>query len=320
MRIASIDIGTNTILLLIADIGNDGIVAPLVEEQRMPRLGKSVDANKVIGKQAFETVATVLLEYKAIINRYHTDIIVACGTSAVRDAANKEEFIQYIRRTTGIQIEILTGKGEALWTYRGALSGLPIGGDQAAVLDIGGGSTEISFAISKDPGHPNVLTLNRFSFQVGSVRLTERVFKNIPPSPADIVKAQEIINTEFSTLIQWNVFGHYLIGVAGTVTTLACLNQGMKDFDSTKVNGYRLKRDRVGVWFDKLSRLTPSEMHLLSNVTMGRADILPAGTLILLEFMKRFNFEEIVVSDRGVRYGLVSREFEKRRAASSSKS
>ncbi|HLX12489.1 MAG TPA: Ppx/GppA family phosphatase, partial [Bacteroidota bacterium] len=146
MRIAAIDIGTNTVLLLVADVDDRGTIHPIAHEQRFPRLGKSVDAQRKILPDGFSSLTEILPQYKSIANEANADIIVACATSAVRDATNKSELIEFLASKTGIQIEVLSGEDEALWTFRGALSGLAIPPREALVIDIGGGSTEITFA------------------------------------------------------------------------------------------------------------------------------------------------------------------------------
>ncbi|MFI5252271.1 MAG: Ppx/GppA family phosphatase [Bacteroidota bacterium] len=310
MKIASIDIGTNTTLLLIAEIDKQGIVRPLHEEQRMPRMGKGVDANRLIERSAFDRVASVIHEYNSIIENYHVDTVVAGGTSALRDALNKKEFVISLKEKTGIQVEVLSGTDEALWSFQGALNGIGVAHHSAAVLDIGGGSTEISVGVLPLGAREDV-QVQRNSFQLGSVRVTERFFKALPPTETHLHDAREYIASQLISFRDWNISNRSLIGVAGTVTTLACLEQRLPEFDRVKVSGYKLSMEAIRSWQDNLSKLTPSQIRKLSNVTEGRQDLLTAGVLILHEFMKYFKFQEITVSERGLRYGLVMREWKK---------
>lgn len=348
MRIASIDIGTNTTLLLIADVDLiTGNLTPIHHEQRFPRIGKDVDEKKQIQLSAFERTRAILSDYQQIITQYSVEKIVASATSAVRDSENRQDFVTYLKNETGISVDIISGEEEAYLTYLGAVSGLstdviasPALGwtwqspntqeksNNLIVIDIGGGSTEISYKDSSN-------NFNKTSLQVGSVRLTERYFKHNPPTKEEIEQASNFIITHLAGVIlneakqmptarreesskshgeeillqlkrnqnDKNALFH-LIGVAGTVTTLACLDQGLLDFEVTKVSGYSLSKDKVQFWFDKLSMLPTNEIQKLSNTTQGRADILTAGSLILLEFMKQFGFNEIIVSERGLRYGM----------------
>lgn len=309
MRLASIDIGTNTLLLLVADIDKNGNLQPIAFEQRLPRLGKDVDQLKSINHSAFERISAIILEYKAIAARLQASNIIACGTSAIREAANRSEFISYIETKTGIAVEVLSGDDEALWTYRGAVSdvqGIPF---QTLVLDIGGGSTEISFP---NPNQQNGnLKLNRYSLQLGSVRLTERYFKHNPPLQTEVENATQFILEELSQVHNPGFHKYQLIGVAGTATTLACLDQQLMEFDIDKVTGYRMDQQTVLQWSMKLQSMTIEQIRSLSNTTEGRADILTAGVLILSETMKLFGLPSLEISERGLRYGLILREWER---------
>ena len=310
MRIASIDIGTNTVLLLVADVDAEGVLHAVGHEQRFPRLGKNVDARKMIQPEGFSRLEAILKEYSAISKQLGAERIVACATSAVRDAANREEFLRILKEKTGIQIEVLSGEDEALWSYRGAIGGLNIDPHKAAVLDIGGGSTEITY-YSQKPGSEEK-ELRKYSFQLGSVRITEKFLKHDPPLPIELMWAKDFIFKEYQKFPAWDTSNYILIGVAGTVTTLACLEQSLKQFDVEKVSGYVLDKRAVNMWLKRLSGLTNDRILTLSETTEGRADILTAGTLILSCFMEHFGFSRVLTSERGLRYGLVMREWERR--------
>lgn len=309
MRVAAIDIGTNTALLLIADIDEQGAIQPVAHEQRLPRLGKDVDHRKVISVSAFDRIGWILNEYKNTAKQYKADRIIAVGTSAVRDAGNREEFLSYLHSSTGLHVEVLAGGDEALWTYEGAITAFPGLQEEPVVIDIGGGSTEISL---RNPNSRNGdRQLHRYSLQLGSVRLTERFLKHSPPVPAEIESARRMMLEEFSQ-VRNPGFQHYrLIGVAGTVTTLACLDQQLQEFDIEKVSGYTMTQENVARWAMKLSMMDTASIHDLSSTTEGRADILAAGALILHEFMSHFSCRTVTASERGLRYGLVLREWKR---------
>lgn len=305
MILAAIDIGTNTVLLLVAHVDDAGTIHPLAYEQRIPRLGKGVDAARNLQPDAMQRVADVLVEYKAICKQYNADRLVVCGTSAVRDARNRDEFLALVREKTGLDVEILSGHEEAHWTYRGAISGVP-GVRRATVVDIGGGSTEITVGTDREVVHA-------LSLDIGSVRLTERFFKHDPPDDAELKQAIAYTEGQLSALPAGHVAGTTLIGVAGTVTSLAALAQGTKSFSIAAVANYRLTAETVNDLFRTLQSMRSEEIRELSPVLEGRSDVILAGTLILREIMEHFHFGEIIVSERGVRYGLVIREFEKMR-------
>ena len=182
MKIASIDIGTNTILMLIAEIEGNRISGILRDEHAIARMGKGVDENRCINQEAFERVLGFLQTYKKIAFDEGVSKISVCGTSALRDAANREEFLQYIFDRTQMRIRILSGTEEALMTYKGALWGFPEFGGTRGVLDIGGGSTEIIFGNAGE-------ILEAQSIDIGSVRLTERILRKSPPDPDQLSEA-----------------------------------------------------------------------------------------------------------------------------------
>ncbi len=302
MTIAVVDIGTNTVLLLIARIDNAGQIETIVYEQRIPRLGKGVDAERNLAPESIQRVIDVLKEYKSIISQHNPDRTVVAGTSAARDAKNKSEFADRIKHELGFDLEVLSGEDEALWTYRGAISGVP-DIERATVVDIGGGSTEITVG---DKGR----VLNTISLDIGSVRLTERFFKHDPPTHSELEAAITWVEDELAKPKGFGFAGTTLVGTAGTATSLAILDQGLREFSIPAIMNYRLKLENVYELFRTL-RSTPSAGILkLSTVMEGRNDIIAAGVLILREVMVHYKFSELIVSERGVRYGLALREWE----------
>jgi len=304
MTLASIDIGTNTVLLLIADVGPTGAISPLISEQRIPRLGRGVDAARHLAPDSMRRVVEVLKEYRVIIDRHRPEHVAVCATSAVRDAANRSEFAGLVKAGVGFDVDVLTGDEEARWTYRGAISGLP-GLQQPAVLDIGGGSTELSLGDAQSPSRS-------ISMDIGAVRLTERFFKGDPPTPEELAAAAREVRSHIEHTTSFDARGHMLVAVAGTATALAILAQGLPRFSIDAVTNYRLSRDQVGELLRRLSGMRIADIRKLSEVMEGRADVIVAGALILLEIMEIHGFTEATVSDRGVRYGIVIREWEKR--------
>lgn len=314
MRIASIDIGTNTNLLLVADVDEGGNLHTLAHEQRFPRIGRNVDQSKIIHPSNFEQIVLILEQYKSTSQRYHVAHLIAAATSAVRDAVNKEDFLAYVKNKTGIDIEVLDGKEEALWSYRGAISGTPHPFQPVVVLDIGGGSTEVSIPSATIKKKQRTVDIHQFSYQIGCVRITEQYFGHNPPTAHEIHLAEKTIVDQFNGIPEQDLSTYQLLGVAGTVTTLACLDQKLTDFKVDKVRDYVLKLETVNSLFEMLCTMTAQEIQSLSNATIGREDILTAGALILNIFMQKFHFDSITVSERGLRYGLVVREWERNRS------
>jgi exopolyphosphatase / guanosine-5'-triphosphate,3'-diphosphate pyrophosphatase len=304
MKIATIDIGTNTFLLLVSEFDALGNINILRHEQRIPRIGKDVDKEGNIGIEAFKKSEKILNEYKSISNSYSVDKIVATGTSALRDAKNKNEFIEYIKNYSGVDIEIIAGVEEALWSYRGATSNFLINDGSCAVIDIGGGSTEIVLGEGKN-------ILKRKSLNIGCVRLTERFLLNDPPLESEIDAFKSYSNSVLREIEGFDFSNSNLVGVAGTITTLAAYHQNLECIDIKKISGYKMKYEDILHIFDIFKKKSTKEIGEIPCIPVGRADVILAGILILLEFMKYFGIKEIYSSERGLRYGIAIREWEK---------
>jgi exopolyphosphatase/guanosine-5'-triphosphate,3'-diphosphate pyrophosphatase len=304
MRISSIDIGTNTILLLIVEAKGGNIARVLHDEQVIARLGKGVDEHRIINSETANRVAEFLYSYRGTSHKYRSEKIIAVGTSALRDASNKREFCDDMLQRTGVEIEILSGDDEAEWTYRGALGAAGSGAQIFTVLDIGGGSTEIISGISK--------TLSqKVSLDVGCVRLTERFLRTSPPTSHEIFECRSFIRSNLSNVDLTQSRNSRVIGVAGTLTTLAAIHLRLTHYDPSRVEGCVLEREAVGRIFDQLRMKTHEEIMRVPQISPGRADIVLAGMIILQEFMEAANLGEIAVSDRGLRYGIILRELQR---------
>jgi exopolyphosphatase/guanosine-5'-triphosphate,3'-diphosphate pyrophosphatase len=307
MRLASIDIGTNTILLLIADFTADGTMTVVRDEQIIARLGKGVDANRRITAETFTRVLTFLQRLKATAESQGATKVVASGTSGLRDAINGGEFVRDVKGRIGLDIEILSGQEEAELTYRGAISEFlrtPGAQRSFAVLDIGGGSTELTI------GEEGAV-LRKASLNVGALRLTERILKTSPPSEVAISQALNDVRSWVKTLPRLLPTTR-LIGVAGTVTTLAAIDLNLPVYDPKRVSGHFIRLDAIEQVYEKIRTKTVGEMiRMFPQIQLGRADIILAGIMVLIEALKRFDVRGITTSDRGLRYGLVFREFSK---------
>lgn len=305
MRIASIDIGTNTILLLIAEIESDGSITTLLDEQVIARLGKGVDAHRNIGRDTFTSAGSYISLYKQTCVQYSVDRIVAVGTSALRDARNGSEFIEWIRDITGIEIEVLSGDDEARWTYRGALSEFPGSPDRCAVIDIGGGSTELITG-SRTAVH------RASSVDIGSVRITERFLSESPPNRSSLSNAHDHIRSQLEKHKLNDLTGSFAIGVAGTVTTLAALYKEIPFFSPKELSGVPLGLDDIRTIFGLLKEKSVNQLRSVPQITPGRADIILAGILILMTVMEVYEMRTIYTGIRGLRYGIALREFERK--------
>lgn len=304
MRIASIDIGTNTILMLIADVHDDGRLAPLSDQQVIARVGKGVDKTGAIEWDAFTRAEGFLTEYLRQAAESSVDVIRCTGTSALRDAKNGGDFLEYMHQKLGLEIEILSGNEEALWTYGGAISGFPDRSRAFAVLDIGGGSTELTVG-------EGFQIVERKSVDIGCVRLTEKFLHHTPPHDTEIESMLSHIDAAIESFPQFDTDGTQLVGVAGTVTTLAAVELGLPAFDAMQISGFILTREMIQRRFDQFRGMTHRALQEAMNVDPGRADIILVGIGILKRLTEIRNIPSLKVSERGLRYGVVLREWER---------
>lgn len=300
MVLSTIDIGTNTILMVTLRRAPDGSVRVLGDEHAIARLGKGVDAARRIQPETFDRVAGHLERYRAIAESLGADRIVAFGTSALRDATNREEFVAAMFERTGVTVGLLSGSDEAAYTYGGALFGFDLGDKDVAVLDIGGGSTEV--AVGR-----GTRLVRGTSVDIGAVRITERFLRSLPPRPEDLHAARTFAREALSGTAPLPP-GVKVVGVAGTVTTLAAMDAGLLQFNGNALNGTLLRRDAIERMTGLLCTLGLDAIAATGGVHPDRADILPGGALILEEFVRMNDLPGILVSTRGVRYGVAMHE------------
>ncbi|MCS7014222.1 MAG: Ppx/GppA phosphatase family protein [Chloroherpetonaceae bacterium] len=303
-RIATIDIGTNTALLLIAerDAGT-GSLHTLLNRQEIIRLGKGVDSQNTIQADAIERLIDCLLQYKAVIAQHHAEKTVAVATSAMRDAHNRTDVIASVLRRTGLQIEVLSGEEEAELTFLGAVAGWTHLPEPFMVIDIGGGSTELVIG-----SHTGIEA--EISLDIGSVRITERFFRHLPPQPDELQSAKRFITEVLASELAKFIEGREMVvGVAGTIVTLGQLCKGLRHF-SPEIHGTVMQYADIHR-LQQLFAQTSTEEIIQMGVEQGRADVILAGTLILHQFMRLFGAKAITVSTQGLRYGVALREWRK---------
>ena len=297
---AAIDIGTNTVLLLVAEV-DEGRVVPVFEAHRSPRLGKGVDADRNINDDATGRVIAALKEYREILEDRFGQIenIIVTATSAVRDASNREEFIEKVRKETGFKIRLLTGREEAEWTAAGALSVVEADVEEVMILDIGGGSTEV--ALLKEGS-----VIDAYSFDMGSVRFTERFLISDPPAKEEVANCRKAASDLYNTHV-FNPSGNFkAVGVAGTLTSLAGIRLGLDKYEPNKINNYLLKQNDINDVIEAFMDYPHEELLDKHPVYLaGRSDIFMAGMLILEGFLKSYGLSEILVSTGGIRHGAI---------------
>ncbi|MEZ4372822.1 MAG: Ppx/GppA phosphatase family protein [Polyangiaceae bacterium] len=295
-RAAAIDIGTNSVLLAIAERAGNQLV-PVLERATITRLGQGVDKTRTLAPEAVERNLACLTEYAALLREFGSPRLRVVGTSAMRDAAGGEEFRKRAAALLGVTPEVISGDEEARLTYRGALSGLPLRAEPVVVFDIGGGSTEI---IQAAAGVIN----DAISLNIGSVRLTERHLPSDPPTGEELSKLDADVARELAQVAPPTV-GAQLIGVAGTLTTLCAVQQRLATYDSSRVHGATLSLEQVSVLCEMLASLPVEERRKLPGLEPKRADVIAAGARIARGVMQWAQASELTVSDRGVRWGIL---------------
>lgn len=299
MNIASIDIGTNTVLALYADISDKKSIKVMRNEYRMPRIGKGLKPGVPINGDRIAALMVVLEEYTAIAKELNCREILAAATNAFRIASNSGEIKMMIKDKLGIDVNIIHGKEEAYLSYLGAIYP-DHAGTENFVIDIGGGSTEIVFGKNSDISYSK-------SYQIGVVSLTEKFFINHPPSFIEIKQAEDEINSVFSELRHLDKSPIKSIAVAGTPTSLSCIKQNLSNYSEDKVEGSTLYKDDLNNFINLFSRKQPGELiELYPEILKGREDVILAGTLILKNLMRILKLNEIIVSAKGIRYGIIA--------------
>ncbi|UWX57726.1 Ppx/GppA family phosphatase [Chlorobaculum sp. MV4-Y] len=306
-RIACIDVGTNTALLLVADLEPaTGRIVTVDHRQTIVRLGQKVDEHRMIHPEALERLKACMTEYRKLCSELEVRRIIAAGTSALRDAANRDEIIGAVKGATGIEIRCISGDEEAVLTFFGAVAGLPEVPEPFTVIDIGGGSTEIIMGTVEQ-------VASAVSMNIGSVRMTERFCTSIPPSAEEFEAAKKEIDRNLARSLPPFFAGRQQVfGVAGTLTTIAQVCMGDRHFDVAKVQGYQLEYSAVHQLLERLRAMTLDEIAAL-GIPEGRADVFTMGTLILRQFMRMLGVGTVTVSIQGLRYGMAQQELQRLR-------
>ncbi len=310
--LAAIDVGTNTFRLLIADVlynpqEKNYSINEIRSERIVTRLGEGIADNGLIREQAVERSIAALRRFKDILSGYCLGGISVVATSALRDAGNGAYFLKKIKEATGFDIKIISGEEEAEKTAAGMLIDIKMP-ESAFLVDIGGGSTEVIFTGQHQPQLVQ-------SLRLGVVYLTDKYMKNDPPSSDDLSGMSSEVSGEISTkaasfkkLFTGNTV---FIGTAGTVTALAAIIQKLTSFDHGKIHNTRIAKNEIKNVFSVLSSVTAVERSKYLPFEPTRLDIIVPGTLILLKLMDIFDFEEIIVSNYGLREGILLNLYDK---------
>lgn len=304
-RVAAIDCGTNAIRLLVASVDGTGLLTEYARELRIVRLGEGVDASGSFSEAALERTFDACTQYAQIIEDLQARLVRFVATSASRDASNRDAFIAGVRATLGVAPEVISGAQEAELSFLGAVRGLPQGPHSPAlVVDIGGGSTE--FVLGVDDGDGWQLD-GCVSVNLGCVRMTERHLHGDPPTPvevasvrAEVGRALEVVREQVSVDRAAS-----LVGLAGTVTTMAAMALDLDAYDAARQHGSTMTLQQVQAIATALIGMTRVERARLPFMHPGRVDVIGGGALILEGIMSGFGIERVIVSECDLLDGIV---------------
>lgn len=298
--LAGVDIGTLTCRLLIVEFSPIGDMRALRSDRRILRLGQDVDDGRMLRADAMDRVIATLKEWRQVIEEVQAEATAAVATSAVRDARNRDEFLDRVKREAAFEVEVITGDEEARRTMLGIRSGLPPGVTDMLALDIGGGRTEFILA---RPGRPPVMR----SIDIGVVRLSERMLHHDPPSVEEVEQAREWLRRETNAATAGipRSTGLTYVGTAGTITSLAAMAQRLSAYEPARIHNYILTLEVVRELERHLLSRRKDQRRGMPGLELGREEVIAAGAIILRAMMETLGMASILVSDLGLREGVL---------------
>jgi exopolyphosphatase/guanosine-5'-triphosphate,3'-diphosphate pyrophosphatase len=299
MRVAAVDCGTNSIRLLVADA--DGrTLRPLHREMRIVRLGEDVDRTGVLSAAALARARTALADYGAVIRGLGADQVRLVATSATRDAANRDDFVEIVRDTLGTEPSVVTGVEEAMLSFSGAVETLPEVTGPVLLADIGGGSSELVL------GGGKYQRLRAHSMNVGAVRMTERHLHDDPPTAEQVGSAVLDIRAALERAAEEVPLdtGATLVAVAGTATTLAAINLGLDVYSSDAIHAATMSAQAIAEITDRLVHLDHAGRAAIPVIHPGRVDVIAGGALILRTVVEFTGVREVVISEHDILDGI----------------
>jgi exopolyphosphatase/guanosine-5'-triphosphate,3'-diphosphate pyrophosphatase len=300
-RVGAVDIGTNSVRLLVADVDGTGAAArlePVERHMRITRLGQGVDATRRLHPDAVARTLDVLREYGRRLEVLGATRVRAAATSAARDAANRTELFDAAAAVIGVEPELLSGEEEAALSFLGATAGL----DEPApflVVDVGGGSTELVVGTERPEGS--------ISLDIGCVRLTEQYLHGDPPAPEELSQAVSVVRDHLADVVREVpavTTARTLVGVAGTVTTMAAVELGLAEYDPEVVHHFRLRRAAAEEVFRTLATEPAAQRRHNPGLEAGRVDVIVGGAVVVVSVLRHFDFPELLVSEADILDGL----------------
>ena len=301
-RLAAVDMGTNSTRLLVAEADGGGPAGPLTTIERhmhITRLGQGVNATGRLHPDAVERTLAVLRKYRDVMDATGVEGLRATATSAARDAANRDELVGPATEILGTAPEVITGHEEGHLTFLGATAGLAEPGPYL-VVDIGGGSTEFVVGTDRPEG--------AISIDVGCVRLSEAFLHSDPPAPEELSAAISVVGDHLADVdraLPAAAAAKTLIGVAGTVTTVAAVEMGLPAYDPERIHGFRLTREAAEDVFRTLATESAAQRRHNPGLEAERVDVIVGGTAVLVAVLRHYDCDEMLVSEADILDGLI---------------
>ena len=301
-RVAAIDIGTNSVRLLVADVdgsGRDAKLLPVERLMRITRLGQGVDRARALHPDAIDRTVAVLREYRDVLDRHDVTQLRATATSAARDASNRDQFFAAAHGALGVTPELISGEEEAQLSFLGATADLDAPAPYL-VVDIGGGSTELVLGTDAPTG--------LVSLEVGCVRVTEQFLESDPPAPEELSNAVATVRdlvADVPRLVPGAADAGTLVGLAGTVTTVAAIELGLPKYDPERIHRFRITRAAAEDVFRTLATESAADRAHNPGLEAGRVDVIVGGAIVLVSVMRVLGYDEMLVSEADILDGLV---------------
>lgn len=305
VRRAVIDIGTNSVKLLVADV-EPSSVRSVFEESEQTRLGQGFYESHRLQPENILHTAKAVAAYVQVARQHEATSVRLIATSAARDAVNQQELLSTIEHAAGLPVEVISGEQEALWVYRGVRSDERLAGERLLILDVGGGSSEFILGDSGQPEFSN-------SFPIGSVRLIERLKPSDPPSPGQLAECRSAIAAFFAEQVH-PMIGPIMasknkpvrvVGTGGAATILARMEYSLRSYERQLIDGARISRQSVERWVELVWSMPLAERRGIIGLPKKRADVILTGAAIYEAVLREFNFAEVIASTRGLRFAAV---------------
>ncbi len=307
MPVAAIDVGTNTVRLLVGEPDGAGGFRPVFAAQEITRLGQGLLPDRELKTEPIRRSLAALQRFRRAAESHAATRIAVVGTSALREAKNREAFLALARREAGLEVRVVSGEEEARLTLLGVRAAVPLGRGPWLLMDIGGGSTEFLLADGAE-------VRATVSTGLGVVKLTEAHLKADPPLPGDLAAVRDVVASRVARVRTRDLpdlvsaapdSGLAFVGTAGTVTSLAAIDLALDPYDPQQVNGHRLTRDRVAALCGELASLPLVRRRRIRGLEPARADVIVAGAMVCLGAMEGLGLPELTVSDGGLREGIL---------------